>query len=220
MKVGTDAMLLGAFAQGAEKSQLLDVGAGTGVLSLMMAQKIKHLHITAIEKDADAIIDLSFNLDNSIYTSDYEIVNCDFLEWTSIKKYDLILSNPPFYRDSFSATSMDKRSKARNENHLPLEQLLAKCSHFLAEDGQFWFIYPSMYYSQIMDFIFKSAWKIRKEIRVFGKPNVETRVIFCLQHYTTTKPEKINFLVRDEHGNYTDAYIALTKDFHNRSVVR
>ena len=95
MKVGTDAMVLGALIDSKQKQKGLDIGTGTGVLSLMVAQKNKYLAIDAIDIDKDNISIAKENFENSKFENTFETINKDFLNFKSSIKYDLIFSNPP-----------------------------------------------------------------------------------------------------------------------------
>ena len=142
MKVGTDAMVLGALIDSKQKQKGLDIGTGTGVLSLMVAQKNKYLAIDAIDIDKDNISIAKENFENSKFENTFETINKDFLNFKSSIKYDLIFSNPPYFENGL-LNDEERKSKSRHEQSLPLIQLFDKTVQLLADNGDFLVILPS-----------------------------------------------------------------------------
>jgi tRNA1Val (adenine37-N6)-methyltransferase len=105
LKVGTDAMLLGAFIKTNSPRFGLDVGAGTGVLSLMVAQNHSSINIDSVEIDSKSFEDLKQNITESVFKNQINFFNIDFFAFQPNKKYDLIFSNPPFYDDGIKFNS-------------------------------------------------------------------------------------------------------------------
>ena len=99
MKVGTDGVLLGAWAPTNQATRILDIGAGSGLISLMLAQRSKAT-IVGVELDEAAALQARENVEQSRFASRIEIVNADILHYTSEAKFDLIVSNPPFFNDA------------------------------------------------------------------------------------------------------------------------
>lgn len=218
MKVGTDAMLLGAFVAVIDNQTVLDIGAGTGVLSLMVAQKAHNLKITSIEIDQNALVDLMFNTDNSPFDAVFKVVNADFTQYDFSEKFDLIISNPPFYKDSFLKGNNESRSVARNEENLSFELLMQKGANVLSDQGDFWMIFPSSEYEYIKQLAFANGLSIKKEISIFGKPNSLIRKIICFTKMSSETPKVEELTIRDLEGNYTAKYKKLTTDFHNKTL--
>ncbi len=218
MKVGTDAMLLGAFAEVDNHDEVLDIGAGTGVLSLMLAQKAANLSVSAVEFDEEALKDLAVNFQNSSFDSNFTILAEDFNTLELEKQFDVIISNPPFYKDSFTVGEKGSRSKARNEENLSFETLISRSKKMLKPGGRFWFIFPSSDYDQIKRFVVENQLFMEKEVVVNGKPSTPTRVIFCLSLVKSDKVEKYSLTIRNSSGGYTQEYIELTKDFHAKDL--
>ena len=96
MKVGVDAVILGAWANANNSKKILDIGAGTGLLSLMLAQRNSVSQIDCIELNNDAFSDLQHNIKESNWSDRLNAINADFLEYNFNSKYDFIISNPPF----------------------------------------------------------------------------------------------------------------------------
>lgn len=218
MKVGTDAMLLGAFATVCDTNSVLDIGAGTGVLSLMLAQKAKKLRISAVELNSDALLDLKFNFDNAPFEHSFFIMDGDFSTMEFNQTFDVIISNPPYFKNSFHYNHSDNRSVARNEENLTFDTLIGKSAKLLNDNGLFWFIVPTTAEIEIENLVQLHQLTIEQKIILHGKPNNAVRLIYCLTNKKIVKFKSLNFTIRNTDGTYTDEYIDLTKEFHFKQV--
>ena len=146
MKVGTDGLLLGAWAQGG--SRVLDIGTGTGLIALMMAQRFPDAHVDAIDIDADAAAQAEDNARRSPF-ADRVAVRCVSLQEFEIEReYDSIVCNPPFFTQSLQSPD-SKRTLARHSVALPFDDLLRHARRLLSEDGVLSIVVPSDALSQI-----------------------------------------------------------------------
>ena len=146
MKVGTDGLLLGAWAQGG--SSVLDIGTGTGLIALMMAQRFPDAHVDAIDIDADAASQAEDNARRSPF-ADRVAVRCVSLqEYVAEREYDSIVCNPPFFTQSLQSPD-SKRTLARHSIALPFDDLFRHARRLMSEDGVFSFVVPSDALSQI-----------------------------------------------------------------------
>ena len=141
MKVNTDAVLLGSWAVHPDPKTILDIGTGCGVIALMLAQRT-YAKITAIDIDKGAIEDASQNFDNSPWASRLEAVNLDFAHYQSDHKFDLIVSNPPYFENSLKSP-FSERNLSRHNDHLNHQQLLSGCTELIKDDGIFAVILPT-----------------------------------------------------------------------------
>lgn len=212
LKVGTDAMVLGASVEGMNPRSILDIGAGTGVLSLMMTQKFHDALITAIEIDKESYLDCQHNFEKSPWPTRVTAVNCDILEFFPNNQYDLIVTNPPFYLDSLTNDDL-KKAKAKHSVHLPFDQLIDKISQLLSETGTCWLIIPIEAKDRISELALRSQLCIHSTTFVLGKPGLVKRVIFSFGKKGQTHKEN-TLIIRNEEGNYSEQYIELTKEFH------
>jgi len=212
LKVGTDAMVLGSLINSENKSRGLDIGAGTGVLTLMIAQNNPNIQIDAIEIDADTSLDCKENFADSIWSERLRVIHSDFLGFPFQNKYDLIFSNPPFYHNSL--LSSDQRTAiSKHSVHLPFDRLFEKVSQILSENGNFWIIVPAEHALTIKEIAKENQLFQANEINVFAKPGKHSRSI--LSFSKIENPASLNSLtIREESGAYTKEYIQLTKDFH------
>lgn len=216
MKIGTDGILLGAWAELKDANSILDIGAGTGVIGLMMAQRSAAELIDAIEIDDDAYEQCVDNFENSPWNDRlfcYHASLEEFAEEMEEEKYDLIISNPPFYTEDYKSED-ESRNKARFSDALPFEDLVEYTSALLSENGQFAVIIP---FSEENKFL-----EISKDVNLF--PNRITRV-----KGTKDSPYKRSLLqlsfskgivqegeltIEVTRHQYTPDYIDLVKDFY------
>ena len=146
MKVGTDGLLLGAWAQGG--SSVLDIGTGTGLIALMMAQRFPDAHVDAIDIDVDAASQAEDNARRSPF-ADRVAVRCVSLqEYVAEREYDSIVCNPPFFTQSLQSPD-SKRTLARHSIALPFDDLFRHARRLMSEDGVLSIVVPSDALSQI-----------------------------------------------------------------------
>ena len=144
MKVGTDSTILGAWANAEKADRILDIGSGTGVLALMMAQKNTDAEITAIEIDEAAYLQAKGNFKNSPWSERLQLFHCPVQEFKSPTLFDVIISNPPFYQSGKHIAAPDeKRRIARSTETLSFDDLAAAVSALLSPEGIFYLILPT-----------------------------------------------------------------------------
>lgn len=216
LKVGTDSMILGSLIDSSSKKKGLDIGTGTGVLSLMVAQLNPEIQIDAIEIDHESVIDCKTNFEDSNWSERLKVIHSDFLAFPFQNTYDLIFSNPPFYYNSL--LSSDQRTAiSKHSFHLPFDRLFEKVRDLLSDIGHFWLIIPAEHAQAIKEIAKENHLFLTNDITIYGKPGKQTRSI--LSFSKVEKIKTINSLtIRDENGNYTEQYIELTKDFHFKNL--
>jgi tRNA1Val (adenine37-N6)-methyltransferase len=155
MKINTDGVLLGALAEADHPKNILDIGTGTGVIALMLAQRFIEAEMDAIEIDVTAAETAGNNFSNSPFADRLNIHPLsfvDFFEQNPSKKYDLIVSNPPFYINSLKSPE-EKKRQAKHTDEDFFKKLINAMQAHLTSDGCFWLIIPST----IADFVFYLA---------------------------------------------------------------
>lgn len=216
LKVGTDAMILGALIDVENKKNGLDIGAGTGVLSLMVAQRNPIIQIDAVEMHSGSVKDADLNFTSSPYSPRLTLHDHDFLHYTSAIKYDLIFSNPPFYETTLKSGQKDL-NHAKHVSELSPEKLFSCVGDLLSADGTFWLIWPHSTMEQLVKRAEEHQLFAAMRWTIYGKPDSPTRVViaFVKDH---TLPIQKELIVRNETGLYTPDYVALTKEFHDRDL--
>ena len=214
MKVGTDGVLLGAWANINKASRILDVGTGTGLVALMLAQRTKsNTVITALEIDKAAVEQAKENINKSPWFNSIHIIEIDYKEFSSNDKFDIIVSNPPYFIDSLKCPN-NERSKARHNHDLTYEELIRKSSELLSEEGLFTVILPI----ETSD-IFKNMAEtynlhLIKQLFVRTKPNIEPKRTLMTFSFHQQPLVKEYLLIEIERHQYSDEYVNLTKDFY------
>lgn len=211
-KVGTDTMVLGALIKGDSVENILDIGTGTGVLALMMAQEFPTASVTAIDIDKTATDLAEINFENSPFKERLSAVLSDFLIFNSPLKYDLIVSNPPYFNTTMFSKDV-QRTRARHEQSMPLEELLFKAADMLTENGSLWLILPQERTASLLANQ-KSKLCLKERIQIFGKPDKHVRDVLVFGFEIFEKPLISSFTIRDSAGNYSEEYKNLTRDFH------
>ena len=216
MKIGTDAVLLGAWADlEAQPNSVLDIGAGTGILALMMAQRSDAKLIDALEIDDAAYEQCVENFENSDWGDRLFCYHAALDEFTDEieDQYDLIISNPPFYTDTFK-TENEERNTARFEDAMPFDTLLQSVSELLSKSGQFNVVLP---YSEESTFIKLAEKKGLFPCRILNVRGQQSssikRSLICFTFQK--KAIKTTYLtIEITRHHYTKEYLSLTKDFY------
>lgn len=218
MKVGTDAMVLGAIVKGSRPQSILDIGTGTGVLALMMAQKFPEARIDAIDIDPSAAAEAQINAENSPWSNRIRVYECDLRSFQSPEKYDLIVSNPPYFTKGLLNPD-HSRALARHESALPFQLLFSKVAELLCVEGVFWMIAPATAKDELCAEAERVNVWLNQHIAILGKEGgAPVRNVLSFSLNRSENSEGDTFAIRNEQGNYTDEYKALTMDFHGVKV--
>lgn len=218
LKVSTDAILLGASVQlSATHQHILDVGTGNGVISLLLASRFQHAHFTGIDPSEGAIQDAQFNFAHSNYASRLNAIQTTLAALPLDQKYDVVVSNPPFFIDSLPAHhALDQQAK-----HLAapayfdlLQDLCLRCH----EAGQIWLILPPNLAAQTQAFCQKKGWNCAQEIHFHANAQkLDKRWVLCLER-NPEKYEVRDYFIRDIDGRYHADYRKLAGHFHDRPI--
>lgn len=216
MKVGMDGVLLGSWADASGAERILDIGAGTGLITLMMAQKNATARIDAIEIDPDAFQESVLNAQNSPWNNRINLKLCSFQEFArrENQKYDLIVSNPPFFTNGVKAP-VQNRAQARHSDSLSMDDLISGTANMLNISGKIALILPSESFPKIEKLTKENKLFISRLCRIKPNPQKpEFRILIELTNSECFLKEESLMIEFERHHDYTPEYISLTHDFY------
>lgn len=217
MKIGTDGVLLGAWSPIPENAfSVLDIGSGTGIIALMLAQRSNAEQIDAVEIDEEAYEQATENFENSPWSDRLFCFHAglDELIEEPEDEYDLIISNPPFYTENYKTEDI-QRDLARFEDAMPFEMLVEAADLLLSENGIFSVIIPFKEEENFLALAKEFELYPMKITRVKGTPTSEIkRSLLAFKRFATNEIEINELVIETERHVYTAEYIALTKDFY------
>lgn len=218
MKVTTDACLFGAWVANEmqdEKKivQMMDIGTGTGLLSLMVAQK-NNARIDAIEIDTEAASQAKENVMASPWKENIHIINSNILDMDSLSQYDIIISNPPFYENELSSPAKDK-NKAHHSSELKLMQVMEVIKAQLKEEGKFYLLLPYKRNEEIDQVLKDFHFHVLKKILVAPSTKHQPfRILIKGSKSSNHKTEITNLTIRSEQEQYSNEFKSLLKDYY------
>lgn len=216
MKVGTDAVLLGSWVFPNGSKQILDIGTGTGIIALMLAQKTE-AQIFAIDIDDLSVKQAVQNFEISKFHNRLSVSHTSLQEFArhSNRKFNLIVTNPPYFQDSVKSSD-EHRSTARHADILPFDELLDGVIKLLDEKGKFCLILPKNEAIQFRELAEKRGLHLSKLLRVKGRADKDTekRHLMQFEFKPTEFSESSLTIELDERHTYTEEYKNLTKDYY------
>lgn len=218
MKVGTDAILLGAWADVTGGRRILDIGTGSGIVALMLAQRCPDAIVDAVEVDVAAADQAAENFRSSVWANRLHCHQTCITSFSANKSFDVIVSNPPWFRDSLHSPHSD-RTAARHALDLTTQTLVHSVVRLLRDDGRFCIIAPSSDEQHVESHALQTGLKCIRRCDVSPKPDKVAKRILMEFSRTTSPLESLReslIVESDRRHVYTDAYQALTKDFYLR----
>ncbi|GAA4751357.1 tRNA1(Val) (adenine(37)-N6)-methyltransferase [Flavisolibacter ginsenosidimutans] len=218
MKVTTDGCLFGAWASARiasaqlELKNCLDIGAGSGLLSLMIAQK-NNINIDAIEIDSNAAVQAKQNVAASAWSNQINVITQDVLTWQTAKQYDCIVSNPPFYESELKSGRKTK-NLAHHDEGLKLPQLFSFIKSHLTEEGTFFLLLPAKRAKEIDSLLKQENLYQCQRILVKQTPNHQPFRLMIRGGKKEVGQVEATTSVKDENDKYTPAFTALLKDYY------
>ncbi len=216
MRVGTDAVLLAAWVYVDNCEHILDVGTGTGVIALICAQRCSKAMIEAIEIDEGSAEDAMENFSNSPWNNRMKMHLGDFLKIITSEKFDLIISNPPYFTHSLRSPD-PVRNAARHDDYLPSDAFMKHAKGMLRPEGRVALIFPK---SELERWVLDAAGAGLKPIRichVFTLAHKDAaRVMVEFSFDAPHEPEMESILIQKSPGEPSDAYKQLTTDFYTK----
>ena len=216
MKVGTDGVLLGSWADCRNSKTILDIGTGTGLIAIMLAQRFNS-SIHGIEIDTSAYIDAKKNITLCKWNNRITVENISLQEYClkNNNKFDSIVCNPPYFSDSYKANS-SSRNNARHDDSLDLNTLFLHVSDLLNDNGSFHIVYPSDRYSDLVKIA--ALHNLHSNYELYIKPTPDKphkRVLISFSNTKSVNPKSSSMVIEaNGRHQYSDEYKDLTKDFY------
>ncbi len=215
MKVGTDGILLGAWADIEQSDKVLDIGTGTGLISLMLAQRAENAVVHSVEIDENACEQAQSNFENSPFAARLTAFNDPIQDYASISResYDLIVSNPPFFSGgTFSANQ--SRNDVRHTVKLPNGDLLSSARRLLKQDGRFCVVLPLIEGLRFKERAITYGLHCTKLTEVIPKAGKAPNRVLMQFEKQDNGLEENSMMVWEDVNQYTDTFVGLTKDFY------
>lgn len=219
MKVCTDACLFGAWmadkiAKEKKIKNVLDIGAGTGLLSLMIAQKNPQLKIEAVEIDVEAAAQAEVNFQSSPWKKKLLVYHSSIQDYQQKDHlYDLIISNPPFYENALKSDDK-KRNTALHSSQLSLHELLYSINEQLAPDGGFGVLLPFTRTNYFKELAMRNGYYLNEELLVKQSHNHSffRSILYFNKDETAAKQSEL--AIQNQEGKYTPEFTKLLKDYY------
>ncbi len=215
MKVGTDGVLLGAWADVTAAERILDIGTGTGVIAIMLAQRNETAQVDAVEIDEKACTQARENMQNSPFAERLTALETSVQDYSfKNQKYDLIVSNPPFFSGGTMTKNSD-RDAVRHTVKLPHGALLLAVQRMLKEKGKFAVILPFIEGLRFEEMAADYHLFCVRKTEV--KPKADKPVERLLLEFSKTKSERVEdglVIQKEARNDWTEEYMALTGDFY------
>ena len=222
MKVTTDSCLFGAWTAQeiqttsvqSETQNILDIGTGTGLLSLMIAQKNKEVVIDAIEIDTAASIQARQNVSNSVWNKKINVIGADVKTYELTSLYNVIISNPPFYENELASPDF-KKKVAHHDAGLLLEELLVIIKKNLNKNGKFFLLSSYKRYNELEKLFARNDLFVSEKLFVRQtETHPFSRLIISGSNNATEKIITSEISIRDNKKQYTTEFVNLLKDYY------
>ena len=219
MKVGTDGVLLGAWAGQDCPGDILDIGTGSGLIALMLAQRFPQARITGIDCDRDAVMQARENFAGSPWSGRLRAIHTSLQNYchgpeAASERFGLIVSNPPFY-DNTLTNPDSRRCAARHTGGLPHDELLLLSAGLLTDSGVFSLILPSESERSILRLADRSRLHLHRLTRVYSRPGSGVRrILASFGKSPVPAPIEDSLVLTDADGHRSAEHAALTKEFY------
>ena len=213
MKVGTDGCLLGGWFDCSNSNNILDIGCGSGLISIMAAQR-SNAHITGIEIDNAAAIQATENVKNSPWSERIDIINCDFLEYHTEKRFDTIVCNPPYFVNSLKCDK-SSRTLARHSDSLSSSKFFAKCAEISTPALAVSIIIPCDIIEEWLSAAKENNFYASRITYIKTTPKKEPkRVLIEFVHNHINNAIENTLIFENERGEYSEEAKNILRDFY------
>ena len=214
LKVGTDGVLLGAWCNIDGACRILDIGTGTGLIALMLAQRSEAI-ISAVEINEDACLDAMFNFRNSPWSERLSLYSGDFNDFQKLNDvvFDLVVCNPPFFKKSLKPSDR-AASIARHDVSLTFEQLIVGTKKLLTEQGRLAVILPIEALDDFRGTARLAGFYLSRKTTIIPKSGKLSKRVLLEFSVSATYPESDELIILHDSQAYSEKFIELTKEFY------
>lgn len=218
MKVTTDACLFGAWAasvlKGKKINNILDVGCGTGLLSLMLAQKFSDVWIDAVEVDNNAALQAQENFSNSVWKHKLLVHLNSIHEYNSKYAYEVIITNPPFFENSLKSSNAG-RNKALHNTYFNLDDFIHSLNSWLYPDGYFLILLPYERSKELIKKMSTLGYHLHQSVSVKQTPRHSFfRIMMLFSKVPLKVSKQSEMCIKEENNEYSDTFKRLLKDYY------
>ncbi len=213
MKVNTDGVLLGVWTDAGTAKTVLDIGTGTGVIAMMMVQKNNKAIVDAMDIDINCYLQAKGNFQGSIWNKRLNVFHSLLQEFYPERKYDVIVSNPPYFVDDFK-TGNHQKNIAKHSIALSYKELFSGINRLLIENGKAFISAPSFRYFQIETIAQVEELFITKSTDVIAIEGKNPYLTLLQLERKESKREKSSITIQSKDGNFTEEYKAITREFY------
>lgn len=212
MKISTDAVLLGALAEANKPKHMLDIGTGTGVIALMLAQRFPDAYIEAVELDGQAALQARENFEQSRFSEQLYIHHSAIQDFLPTDKFDLIVSNPPYFTAHLKG-QLKERNQALHTDTLPFDVLLSQVLRLLKDSARFWLILPPHESSLFQKLAREKNLFPRRIFSLKDSPNKPINRELVEFSFKEMELQNFNILLKNQDGSPSDSYSKLVSGF-------
>ena len=212
MKISTDAVMLGALADAATPGKILDVGTGTGVIALMLAQRFAEAEIQAVEIDSQAAAQALENFRANTFSNRMQLWEGRFQDFEPLQQYDLIVSNPPYFPDHLKSTDA-QRNMALHTDELSFADLLEKVDSLLELKGKFWLILPPRQMQDFREKAQKYGLFLETKFTLQDKPRKRIQREICAFSRSEKELETAAIFIKNEDETPHESYARIVSGF-------
>ena len=213
LKVNTDACLLGALSEHPKAQSCLDIGTGTGVIALFLAQRFPDASVSAIEIEPSIAAQALHNFEQSPYKQRIQMIEADVLRHDFEAAFDLVVCNPPYYKNHLEKVDSEKNRAIHNKT-LDSRLLIQKVETLLQKDGQFYVIFPPHEAKEFLKDSMASGLHCIQEIQIFNQPGKHYRSILCFKQASHSELVLKQLTLKDETGQNTEEFRLLMQHFY------
>lgn len=213
MKIGVDGVLLAAWVKDNKPTRILDVGTGSGLIAAILRQRFPKTVIDTIEPNKIAFQQSEENFNNLPFSKIINSNRITFQDFNSESEYDIIISNPPFFKENMSSGD-ENRDEARQSKYLPLQDFFKNAERLISKAGFFAFIYPTSDLKDILNAAQTHHFNLVHKTTILPTPSKPSkRTLFCFSK-SIAEPILDELTIEHRRGEYTNKYKELTKDFY------